>query len=54
MRKLIILILTLAALTAPVLAADLQAEQGTLFGADGLRDGLTGQAAELMEDYDPL
>lgn len=54
MRKLIILILTLAALTAPVLAAELQAEQGTLFGADGLRDGLTGQAAELMEDYDPL
>lgn len=38
----------------PVLAVDLQEEQGALFGADGLRDGLTGDAAELMEDYDPL
>lgn len=54
MRKLIILCLTLAALTGSVLAADLTEEQGALFGAGGLRDGLTGQAAALMEDDDPL
>lgn len=54
MRKLIIVILLAAALTVPVLAADLKEEQGALFGADSLEDGLTGQAEALMDDYDPL
>lgn len=54
MRKIAILLLALLALAVPASAMEIDKEQASLFGADGLEDSLTGDAAKLMEDYDPL
>ncbi len=54
MRKLMIALLTLLVLTVPATAADLTTAQGELFGVDELEKGLSGDAASLLEDYDPM
>lgn len=54
MRRWLLLLLVLLVLGSAASAADLTEAQGALFGADGLQDGLSGRAADLMEDYDPL
>lgn len=53
MKRMIIMLLLLTALSYSVQAGEVMEEQAHRYGVDTLPEGLEDHAAEIMEDYDP-